>query len=161
VVTFSGDKLLGGPQAGLIAGRADLIERCRSHPLARALRPGGLVLEVLQDVALSYLRRDAGRALPLWQMATASQGELQRRAEAVVASGASGEVVECESAMGGGTLPGVGIASAGIAMRGDVTDRLRSSSPAVIARVSEGWTFCDLRSVLPHQDGVLAKALSL
>ena len=77
LVTFSGDKLLGGPQAGILAGRADLIERCRSHPLARALRPGGLVLEVLQDVALAYLRRDAGRTLPLWQMAMASVDELR------------------------------------------------------------------------------------
>ena len=59
LVTFSGDKLLGGPQAGIIAGRADLVAACAAHPLARALRPGGLVLGSLQDVALAYLRRDA------------------------------------------------------------------------------------------------------
>ncbi len=69
LVTFSGDKLLGGPQAGIVAGRAELVERCRRHPLARALRPGGLVLDALQSTALAYLRRD-GAAIPFWRMAT-------------------------------------------------------------------------------------------
>ncbi len=160
LVTFSGDKLFGGPQAGLIAGRADLVERCRAHPLARALRPGGLILEVLQDAALAYLRRDAGRVLPLWQMATAPLEQLRARAEAVLESGAAGEIVGCPSTMGGGTLPGVTIPSVGIAVPGDITAVLRSSSPPVIARVSEGRTVCDLRSVLPDQDAQLAKALS-
>ena len=67
LVTFSGDKLLGGPQAGVIAGRADLVAACARHPLSRALRPGGLVLAALQDVALAYLRRDAGRTVPFWR----------------------------------------------------------------------------------------------
>jgi len=160
LVTFSGDKLFGGPQAGLIAGRADLVERCRSHPLARALRPGGLILEVLQEAALAYLRRDAGRVLPLWQMATTPVEQLRRRAEAVRESAAAGEIVSCPSTMGGGTLPGVTIPSAGIAVPGDITAALRSSSPPVIARVTEGRTVCDLRSVLPDQDALLAKALS-
>src|SRR5204863_316724 len=70
LVTFSGDKLLGGPQAGIIAGRRDLVDQCARHPLARALRPGGLVLAALQDTALAYLRRDAGRTVPFWAMAT-------------------------------------------------------------------------------------------
>ncbi|MBV9039874.1 MAG: L-seryl-tRNA(Sec) selenium transferase, partial [Acidimicrobiia bacterium] len=69
VVTFSGDKLLGGPQAGVVAGRADLVEACAAHPLARALRPGALVLSALQETALAYLRRD-GDAIPFWRMAT-------------------------------------------------------------------------------------------
>src|SRR5690606_7437350 len=76
VVTFSGDKLLGGPQAGIIAGRADLVAACARHPLARALRPGGLVLGALQDVALTYLRRD-GQAIPFWRMATTPVAELR------------------------------------------------------------------------------------
>jgi len=155
VVTFSGDKLLGGPQAGVVVGRADLIERCRSHPLARALRPGGLILEILQDVALAYLRRDAGQTLPVWRMATAPLADLQCRAENV----GIGEVVECFSTMGGGTLPGVPIPSAGIAMKGDITEALRAASPPVVARVSEGRTICDMRTVLPEQDLQLANAL--
>jgi L-seryl-tRNA(Ser) seleniumtransferase len=159
LVTFSGDKLLGGPQAGVIAGQADLIERCRAHPLARALRPGGLVLAVLQRVALSYLNRDADRTLPLWRMATLSVDELRTRAEAMVERSRSAEVVECAAAMGGGTLPGVSIPSCGVAVRGDVSAALRDWSPPVIARVRDGRTVCDLRSVLPGQDDELASAL--
>jgi L-seryl-tRNA(Ser) seleniumtransferase len=156
VVTFSGDKLLGGPQAGIIAGRSELIERCRAHPLARALRVGGVTLETLQAVALAYLRRDAGRHLPLWRMATCPVEVLRRRASAL----ARGEVVDCESVMGGGTLPGRSIPSAGVAVAGDVTARLRASDPPVVARVLDGRTICDLRTVLPEQDAALAKALS-
>ncbi len=70
LVTFSGDKLLGGPQAGVIAGRADLVAACAAHPLARALRPGGLVLASLQDVLLAYLRRDVSERVPFWRMVT-------------------------------------------------------------------------------------------
>ncbi len=156
LVTFSGDKLLGGPQAGVIAGRRDLVERCRRHPLARALRPGGLVLESLQEVALAYLRRDAGRTLPLWRMATAPVAALRRRAEALGA----GRVVDCSSVMGGGTLPSVTIPSAGVAFDGDVTSRLRRASPPVIAHVKDGRTICDLRTVSEEQDPALAKALT-
>ncbi|MHB1534352.1 MAG: L-seryl-tRNA(Sec) selenium transferase [Acidimicrobiales bacterium] len=156
LVTFSGDKLLGGPQAGIVAGRADLVERCRAHPLARALRAGGLVLETLQEVALAYLRRDAGQALPLWRMAVAPLEELRGRAEAL----GVGAVVGCTSAMGGGTLPEVEIPSQGVAMEGDVTAALRASVPPVIARVRDGRTVCDLRTVLPEQDSLLAKALA-
>jgi L-seryl-tRNA(Ser) seleniumtransferase len=160
LVTFSGDKLMGGPQAGLIVGRADLVDRCRSHPLARALRPGGLVLETLQQVLLAYLRRDAGTTLPLWQIATASNDGLRRRAEALIDAGAPGIVVDCPATMGGGTLPGVDIPSVGVAVAGDVSAALRSASPPVIARVADSRTVCDLRTVFPDQDPLLAKALS-
>jgi L-seryl-tRNA(Ser) seleniumtransferase len=160
VVTFSGDKLLGGPQAGVIAGRADLVDRCRLHPLARALRPGGLVLAVLQDVALAYLRRDAGRTVPLWRMATESVDQLHQRAEAITGAGVGANVVECSSAMGGGTLPGVAIPSCGLSVAGDRTPTLRKASPPVIARVHDGRTVCDLRTVLPDQDAQLAAALA-
>lgn len=156
LVTFSGDKLLGGPQAGIIAGSTELVERCKRHPLARALRPGHLTLHALQEIALSYLRRDAGTTVPLWRMATATTEELRRRAEAL----GHGEVVECASVMGGGTLPGRTIPSAGIALAGDQTGRLRGHEPPVIAHVVDGRTICDLRTVLPEQDAALAKALA-
>jgi L-seryl-tRNA(Ser) seleniumtransferase len=155
IVTFSGDKLLGGPQAGIIAGRRDLVEQCTRHPLARALRPGGAILGALQDVALAYLRRDAGVTLPLWQMATVPVGELQRRAKAL----SVGEVVACDAVMGGGTLPSATIPSVGVAIEGDITAALRRASPPVIARVKADQTICDLRTVFEDQDVQLAKVL--
>ena len=155
LVTFSADKLLGGPQAGIIAGASSLIAACRSHPLARALRPGGLVLGSLQGVMLSYLRGDAAVTLPLWSMASTEVAELRRRAEAL----AIGDVVECESVMGGGSLPGRTIPSFGIALDGDLRRDLLEHDPPVVARVFSGRTVCDLRTVFPHQDAVLQKAL--
>jgi L-seryl-tRNA(Ser) seleniumtransferase len=154
LVTFSGDKLLGGPQAGIIAGAADLVARCARHPLARALRPGGLVLDVLQDTALAYLRRD-GQAIPFWRMATAPVDELRQRAAALDA----GEVVESRAVVGGGSAPGTEIPSAGVALQGDHTATLRGFEPPVIARVHDGRTVVDLRTVDPGDDPTLAKAL--
>jgi L-seryl-tRNA(Ser) seleniumtransferase len=154
LVTFSGDKLLGGPQAGVIAGRADLVERCARHPLARALRPGGLVLSALQETALAYLRRD-GDAIPFWRMAAVPVEELRRRASAL----GVGEVVDTASVPGGGSVPGLEIPSAGVAVDGDRTAALRSFDPPVIARMVDGRTVCDLRTVAPEDDAVVAKAL--
>jgi L-seryl-tRNA(Ser) seleniumtransferase len=154
LVVFSGDKLLGGPQAGIIAGRADLVDACTRHPLYRAVRPGGLVVAALQEVALAYLGRDVS-AMPLWQMATRSVESLRQRAAVFRV----GEVVDCVSVTGGGTLPGVEIPSAGVTVPGDVTTALRAWSPPIIARVSEGRTMVDLRTVDPADDPVVATAL--
>jgi L-seryl-tRNA(Ser) seleniumtransferase len=101
LVTFSGDKLLGGPQAGIIAGRADLVEKCRQHPLNRALRPGGLVLGALQETVLAYLRRD-GDAIPFWRMAATPVDTLRARAAGL----GVGTVVETVAVAGGGSVPG-------------------------------------------------------
>jgi L-seryl-tRNA(Ser) seleniumtransferase len=149
LVTFSGDKLLGGPQAGIIAGRADMVRACAQHPLARALRPGGLTLTALQAVALAYLRRDAGRTIPFWRMATTPLDQLEARADAL------GTMVHTDAVTGGGTLPGVTIPSAGVALDGDVTAALRNWSPPIVARVIGNHTVLDLRTVLPHQDDIL------
>ena len=154
VVTFSGDKLLGGPQAGVVAGRADLVEACAAHPLARALRPGALVLSALQETALAYLRRD-GDAIPFWRMATLSVDRLRRRAEGL----GVGAVVDTVAIAGGGSLPGVDIPSAGVALDGDVTAKLRAHDPPVIARAQEDRTLLDLRTVDPADDPVVAKAI--
>lgn len=154
LVTFSGDKLLGGPQAGVIAGRRELVDRCRSHPLARALRPGGLVLAALQEVSIAYLRRD-GDAIPFWRMASTPADALERRATAL----GVGEVVPCRSVPGGGSLPGVEIDSFGIALDGDVVAALRSNDPPVIARVDDRRTILDLRTVHPDDDPVVAEAV--
>jgi L-seryl-tRNA(Ser) seleniumtransferase len=154
LVTFSGDKLLGGPQAGVIAGRADLVDACATHPLARALRPGALVLAALQETSMAYLRRD-GDAIPFWHMATAPVDELRRRADNL----GVGQAVDTVAVAGAGSLPGLDIPSAGVAVAGDVTAMLRSHDPPVIARTRDGRTLLDLRTVDPADDAVVAKAL--
>jgi L-seryl-tRNA(Ser) seleniumtransferase len=159
LVTFSGDKLLGGPQAGIIAGRADLVDRCRRHPLARALRPGGLVLAALQETVLSFLRRDAARTVPFWRMACTPVAELRERATHVRESAGVGEVSDTEALPGAGSLPGVTIPSAGVAVAGDHLSALRAAEPPVVARVRDGRTILDLRSVEPSEDAHLAAAL--
>lgn len=154
LVTFSGDKLLGGPQVGVIAGKADLVKACSSHPLARALRPGGLVLNSLEKVALSYLHRD-GNAIPFWRMATLSVEELRSRAEAINPLW----VENTFSTPGGGTLPGVEIPSVGLVVPDDYSESLRLNDPPIICRVVDNSTICDLRTVHPNDDEVVAAAL--
>ena len=158
LVTFSGDKLFGGPQAGIIAGRADLVRQCARHPLARALRPGSLVLGALQQVALAYLRRD-GQAIEFWRMASLTESALANRAHAAVAAAGVGQAAEMASVPGGGTLPGVEIASFGLVLDGDHTDALRARTPPVIARVSDDRTWLDLRTVAPDDDEQVVAAL--
>ena len=159
LVAFSGDKLLGGPQAGIIAGDRALVAACAKHPLARALRPGGLVLGALQELALTYLERD-GQAIPFWRMATAPLDSLQQRAEAIVDDAGVGTVVETLAVPGGGTLPTVEIPSFGIALTGDHRETLRTAAPPIMARVNEDTTFLDVRSVDPSDDAHLATALT-
>ena len=154
LVTFSGDKLLGGPQAGIIAGRADLVEACRRHRLARALRPGSLVLAALQDTALAYLRGD-GDAVEFWRMAALTPEDLRARLTAYEGL----ESLATAATPGGGTLPGVEIESVGVSVPGDRTGALRSRPRPVIARVAEGATVVDLRTVHPDDDAETAEAL--
>jgi L-seryl-tRNA(Ser) seleniumtransferase len=154
LVSFSGDKLLGGPQAGIVAGRRDLVAACARHPLNRALRPGGMVLAALQETALAYLRRD-GDAIPFWRMAATPVEELRARAEAI----GVGKVVDTVAVAGGGSVPGQDVPSAGVALDGDYAARLRAYDPPIVARVHEGQTICDLRTVDPADDHLLAKAL--
>ncbi len=160
LVTFSGDKLLGGPQAGIIAGRQDLVARCARHPLARALRPGGLVLAALQRTALAYLRRDL-TDLPFWSLATTPVAQLHERAQALVKELGRDDVTatECASVPGGGALPGLEIPSAGVRVDGDHRAALRAHTPPVVARARDGATICDLRTVDPADDRILARAL--
>ncbi len=160
LVTFSGDKLLAGPQAGVIAGRADLIDACAAHPLYRVARPGGLVLAALQDVALAYLDRRA-HELPFWRMATASVTGLRERAGTIASSVEEATAVTCASVAGGGALPGVEIPSWGLALPGDHRDALRANQPRpIVARVRQGETLLDLRTVAPADDAAVAAALA-
>ena len=155
LVTFSCDKLFGGPQAGVIAGRKDLVAACASHPLMRAFRPGALVLSALQQTALAYLRRD-GDAIPFWRMAQTSVLELEARAEALRV----GSPVHTMSMTGGGSLPGEEFPSAGVEIEGDVSDALRNAEVPVIARVRDHSTVLDLRTVNPDDDALVAKAVA-
>ena len=156
LVMFSGDKLLGGPQAGIIAGRADLVGACRRHRLARALRPGSLVLAALQHTALAYLRGD-GDAIDFWRMAALTPPQLRGRLGAYDGL----EAVATAATPGGGTLPGVEIESVGVAVPGDQSETLRSRPRPIIARVVEGATVVDLRTVHPDDDTEVAEALRL
>jgi L-seryl-tRNA(Ser) seleniumtransferase len=161
IVTFSGDKLLGGPQAGIIVGRGDLVATCARHPLARALRADKLTLAALQATALAYLDGDATR-IPLWHHATMPVEALRERAEAIRAHVPGTEVIDTQAAAGGGSLPGLTIPSAGLAVAvDDVEDALRwlRLSHRVVARGREGRVHCDLRSVEVRHDEYLAAAL--
>jgi L-seryl-tRNA(Ser) seleniumtransferase len=155
LVIFSGDKLLGGPQAGIIAGRREMVALCARHPLNRALRPGGLVLAALQDTALAYLRRD-GDGIPFWRMAATPVDALRVRAEAL----GVGKVVDTVAVAGGGSVPGQDVPSAGVSIDRDHAARLRAMQPPIVARVHEGQTVCDLRTVDPSDDPVLAESLA-
>lgn len=163
LVTFSGDKLLGGPQAGIIAGRADLVERCMQHPLARALRPGGLVLGSLQETALVYLDKRVVTDIAFWAMVATPVAELRLRAESIVevVRSAHPAVVAgpMESLPGAGSAPGVTMASFGLELDGDLTADLRRFDPPVIARSRDDRTYLDLRSVRASDDAVVAEAL--
>ena len=154
LVTFSGDKLMGGPQAGIICGNADLVAACATHPLVRAFRPGSLVLDALQSVALAYLRRDTD-AIPFWRMAKVPVDELAQRAEAL----GVGQLARTTALAGAGSLPGQEIPSAGIELDGDHAAALRAFDPPVIARVNEQTTVIDLRTVDPADDAVVVAAV--
>ena len=160
LITFSGDKLLGGPQCGIIAGRAGLVERCAKHPLARALRCGGLVLAALQDVALSYLGRTVCDDIAFWGMVATPVDVLRRRAERIVRETGTGEVVDTEALPGAGSAPGVSMPSIGVRLTGDHLAALRAAATPIIARTRDDHTTLDLRSVADRDDELVIAALA-
>ena len=174
IVTYSGDKLLGGPQAGLISGRADLVARMRSNSLFRALRVDKLTYAALEATLLAYVKRDHD-ALPVLRMMRLSKDEISRRAEEIVsrvesAQGKSArlklELIDGESVIGGGAAPSAVLPTRLIAVThadlsaDELSARLRGSDPPVVARVEEGRVVLDLRTVFPEQDANLATALA-
>ncbi|MGH9644714.1 MAG: L-seryl-tRNA(Sec) selenium transferase [Terriglobales bacterium] len=170
VVTYSGDKLLGGPQAGVITGRADLVARMRSNSLFRALRVDKLTYGALEATLLAYVKHDLA-AIPVLRMMHLSKEEISARAEAIarqVNSAAKAtdkikvELIDGESVIGGGAAPTATLPTRLIAITHEeqsadqLCTRLRHSDPPVIARVEEGRVLLDLRTVFPEQDAVIA-----
>jgi L-seryl-tRNA(Ser) seleniumtransferase len=165
VVCFSGDKLLGGPQCGILAGRREAIDICRRHPLLRALRVDKVTLAGLAATLAHYERGEALREVPVWRAIAWSPDELLARAtawrDALALPGA--EVVEARSAVGGGTLPGVTLPTFALALPpGDpdgVAARLRAADPPVVARIDGGRVLLDPRTVLPGEDEAVLAAV--
>jgi len=161
LVTFSGDKLLGGPQAGVIVGKRALIDRLKAHPLARAVRSDKVTLAGLQDVALAYLSGTASE-LPFWRMACTPLDALRVRAEAIAAHVPSAKVVDTEAVAGGGSLPGLDIPSCGVALEPARPDQFAAQlrTRRIVARVESGQVVFDLRTVDPADDALIVAALT-
>jgi L-seryl-tRNA(Ser) seleniumtransferase len=163
IVTMSGDKLLGGPQAGIILGKGALIESMKRNPLCRALRVDKLTLAALEATLASYVRRTARVEIPILRMIAASRDELKARATAFAARIRNATVVEGNSAIGGGAYPEASLPTWLVALEGDavaIETKLRTGSPAVIARIAHDRVLVDLRTVLPQQETVLAERIA-
>ncbi len=152
LVTASGDKLLGGPQAGIIAGTAGLVERCRRAPLARALRVDKLTLAALE----ATLRTPP---TPTWQAIHASSDELEQRTRRLADAVGAGEIVQSDGAVGGGGAPGLALPGWALALPERCAVLLRSGVPPVMARISGGCCLIDPRAVPADRDGELAAAV--
>lgn len=167
VVCFSTDKILGGPQGGVLVGARKAIDTARRDPLARALRLGRLPLVALEATLASYLRGDAGD-VPAVAMAQRPLGELRARAEAwqaaLAARGCASRVVDVTSVTGGGTYAGEEVASVAIAIDGPSPDallaRLRAAETPIVARIEEGVVLFDARTVLPGEDDALVRGVA-
>lgn len=169
LVTFSGDKLFGGPQAGIVAGRSDLIEKLQRDPLMRALRVDKVTLAALEATTDAYLR-NAWDELPLWAMALAPEAELQERAERIAAAVAPAfepegkvEATRVMSVAGGGSVPGSQIPSWGIAIAdldaNALQGKLRDGRPPVVARVADDRVILDMRTIDPAHDDLVVESL--
>ena len=170
VICVSGDKLLGGPQAGIIAGRRDLIKRIRANPLFRALRVDKLTYAALEATLLAYVKQDYS-AIPALRMIYTSAEEIRNRAESLLARFRSARgmqlaIIEGTSVIGGGTAPTTTLPTVLISVKSDrhspddLLRRLRSHVPPVIARIEDDSLVLDLRTVFVEEDGALFTALA-
>ena len=167
VVCFSGDKLLGGPQAGILVGRRELVDRIRRHPLMRALRVDKLTYAALEGTLVEYLAGRASATIPVVRMLTVSVTEIETRArslaDALRAAGWQADVIDGFSAVGGGSAPGVELPTKLVALSrtgespDEIDARLRSASPPIVARIENGRVVLDLRTVSSDQDAVIAR----
>jgi L-seryl-tRNA(Ser) seleniumtransferase len=167
IVTASGDKLLGGPQAGLILGKEDLIAKLRRHPLARAIRVDKTTLAGLQATLLAYLEDKATDEIPVWRMIATSENALARRARkwqrALNEGNVEASIVSAESTVGGGSLPGQTLPTRALALHVSSPDalaaRLRAAHSPVVVRIEDDRLLLDPRTVLPEQDAMLVEVL--
>jgi L-seryl-tRNA(Ser) seleniumtransferase len=163
LVCFSGDKLLGGPQAGIIIGKKDLIKRIRVHPLARALRCGKLTLAGINATLTHYLKDEAEQDIPIWQMMSKPLGAIQATAENWVQFLGEGEVIAGRSTVGGGSLPTEEMPTYLLALNPGKPDAfmktLRNAHPPVIARIEDNRVLLDPRTVFPEQEAALLRVL--
>jgi L-seryl-tRNA(Ser) seleniumtransferase len=168
LVSCSGDKLLGGPQAGIILGRADAIAALKKFPLTRALRVDKTTLAGLQATLRHYLLGEGTEKVPVWRMISQDESTLQERARQWVGklrgSGVSAQVVPGRSTVGGGSLPGETLPTHLVALEADSPDaasaRLRSGDPPIVARIEEGRLVLDPRTVLPEQETDLLRLVA-
>jgi L-seryl-tRNA(Ser) seleniumtransferase len=167
LVTFSGDKLLGGPQAGLIVGRTELVEKLRHHPLTRALRVDKSTLAALQATLLHYVRGEAKREVPVWHMIATPLDELAARAGDLAArlrgAGVPAAVIPSTSTVGGGSLPGETLPTRAVAVATPAPDALavalRHGDHPVIGRIADDQLLLDLRTVPAEADEALLEAV--
>jgi L-seryl-tRNA(Ser) seleniumtransferase len=163
LVCFSGDKLLGGPQAGIILGTADLVEKIGKHPLARALRADKLCLAALAATLLHYLKDDAEFQIPIWRMISMTPEQIRQTSTRWVKKIGQGEVVPSESTVGGGSLPGESmpsfVLSLAIKSPEKFMEKLHLQQPPIIARTENDHVLLDPRTVLPEQEGALLVGL--
>ena len=167
LVCFSGDKLLGGPQAGIILGKAAPIALLERHPLTRAVRVSKVILSALQATLLHYLKGEATSQIPVWQMIAMNVGAIEGRVVELVnwlsERKVQADVVDGWSAVGGGSLPGDALPTRLAAIRvrvpSELAQKLRLGSPALVGRVEDNAFLLDLRTVLPEQDAALRQAL--
>jgi L-seryl-tRNA(Ser) seleniumtransferase len=163
VVCFSGDKLLGGPQAGILVGKAAYVDPLKSYPLTRALRPDKLCLVGLQETLLHYLREEATEQIPVWRMIAAPLAAIERRAnlwqETLQQAGVAARVVDGRSTVGGGSLPGETLPTRLVSLSAGHPDQLaatlRKADPPVISRIEDDRLVLDPRTVLPEDEQTL------
>ena len=164
LVCFSGDKLLGGPQAGIIVGKLKYIEKIKKHPLARAVRADKLCLAALSATLSHYQREQAVQHIPVWQMIAVNTEALQQRALSWAEDLDQGQIQKGESTIGGGSLPGETLPTYNLVLKvpkpSKTVEILRRTSPAIIVRVENDQILLDPRTVLPEQDPILIKNLS-
>jgi L-seryl-tRNA(Ser) seleniumtransferase len=164
LVCFSGDKLLGGPQAGIIVGKAELITKIRKHPLARAVRADKLTLAGLGATLLHYAKGEAATEIPVWRMIAMSDDEARMRAGAWARGLGTGQAQPAHSTLGGGSMPGESLPThvlgIGAPNPGDLVTKLRHQTPPIIARTEKGTVLLDPRTVDTEQDDLLLAGAS-